>query len=252
VRRSSYNRQKDVIKDIVGDNLARQLIQYGRGVRRQLSLHPEHPDPQTVMNLSLHEALEQELSRPGMGADSPIERAWDVLEGFRGSALEYWMAITPPPYPDSAMNAAGRSFEREEDRLSWTGGVDALPFPGKRGAVPVVARSLLSDLIRTFLPEYFQRYAAEVSVFFQRKGPRLGAKTGREEYKAVQELLRGLYEQMAESIPQYTRKRMQSHASWRDMIRAASSIIGAEQWRNGLEGVSKLIRESKKGYFFVF
>ena len=103
------------------------------------------------------------------------------------------------------MNAAGQSFEREEDRLSWAGGVDALLFQEREERLQWLRGAYFVILCGSFLPEHFQRYAAEANVFFRRKGPRLDAKTGREEYKAVQEQLQGLYEQMAESIPQLGR-----------------------------------------------
>jgi hypothetical protein len=191
--------------------------------RRRLTLFPELPDPQTSLNLSLNEILELELTKPGEGEDSPVERAWDVLEGFRSSALEYWMTVTPPSYPDQELRIIGKRFEREEDRISWSGGVDAMLFEEEQRIAWLRGAYFL--ILSGSLPKHFQRYAAEQSIFWARreKGPVLDPETGRSEYEEIKRQLRTIWERMAEAVPEYARQRTQSHASWTDVVSAAKA-----------------------------
>ncbi|MCC6860783.1 MAG: hypothetical protein IT158_19605 [Bryobacterales bacterium] len=191
--------------------------------RRRLAFLPELPDPQTVLNLSLHEILELELTKRGDGADSPAARAWDMLEDFRGSALEYWMSVTPPAYPDREMNLVGKRFEREEDRLSWSGGIDRMLFEEEQRMAWLRGAYFL--ILSESLPEHFQRYAADSSNFYSRreKGPVLDPETGRKEYFEIRGQLRALYERLAPELPEYSRQRTQTHASWTDVVAAANA-----------------------------
>jgi hypothetical protein len=198
----------------------REWLVRAQAERRGLTRFPELPDPGTAMTLSLHEVLEQEL-RPQVDAAGEIERAWDVLEGFRGSALEYWMCVTPPAFPDAEMESAGRRFAAEVDRLSWAGRVDNLLFQEEERIAWL--RGAYFAILYDSLPQHFRRYAAEQRVFRKHQGTglQLNPTTGRKEYQEIHRQLRALYDQLAEVVPQYTRARTQSHVTWADVVEAA-------------------------------
>lgn len=191
--------------------------------RRGLALLPELPDPQTALDFPLHEILELELTKAGDGADSPAARAWEVLESFRGSALEYWMAVTPPPYPEREIDRIGKRFNREEDRLSWSGGVDEMLSKEEQWLAWLRGAYFL--ILSQSLPEHFQRYAAESADFYsmRAKGPVLEPEAGRKEYVEIKRQLRALYERLAAELPEYSRQRTQTHASWTDVVAAANA-----------------------------
>lgn len=205
--------------------LMHRWVEWAAQHRRRLTLFPDVPDPQTSLNLSLNETLELELTKPGEGADSPVERAWDVLECFRGSALEYWMTVTPPSYPDQELRIIGKRFEREEDRISWTGGVAEMLFEEEQRIDWLRGAYFL--ILSESLPKHFQRWAtADHNAFLahrEKGGPVLDPETGRSEYEEIKRQLRTLWERMAEAVPEYAQQRTQSHASWTDVVRAAKA-----------------------------
>lgn len=75
------------------------------------------------------------------------------------------------------------------------------------------------------LPEHFQRYAAESADFYsmRAKGPVLEPEAGRKEYVEIKRQLRALYERLAAELPEYSRQRTQTHASWTDVVAAANA-----------------------------
>jgi len=188
--------------------------------RRSLTLYPELPDPQTSLNLCLNEILELILTNPGEGTGITVARAWDVLEAFRSSALEYWMTVTPPSYPDQELNILGKHFEREEDRLSWIAGVDEMLFQEEQ--LISWLRGAYFLILSESLPKHFKRYATEQSVFWahRKRGPALDPEVGRSEYGEIKRRLHTLWERMAEAVPEYARQRAQSHANWPDLVSA--------------------------------
>jgi len=194
------------------------MLQAGK-IRRELALHPEIPDPQTALDLCLAEVLEEELGKMAEDAGSRVNKAWDVLESFRSSALDYWLAVTPPAFPDTEINVAGRRFRREEERLSWAGGVDHLLFEEERRIKWLRGAYFL--ILSQTLPEHFRRYAAERSVF-REKGSLLDSETGRKEYAEIRQQLRAIHDKLAKELPQYTRKRTEAYAAWPDVMSAAT------------------------------
>lgn len=190
-------------------------------LRRQIAIKPEFPDPQTTMNLSLHELLEWELSQGGDGAT----RAWDLLEEFRSSALEYWMAVTPPRPPDAEIDAAGHKYEREEERLAAAGRVDDLLF--KEEALLRWLRGAYFSVLYPILPFHFRRYAVDMggnaADLPDQGGLGLTPERSRQELAEIKKRLRVLYLEMQDTIPRYARARLRDHASWDEVGQAATA-----------------------------
>jgi hypothetical protein len=209
--------------------LMREWMSLAGEIRRERALRPELPDLQTAWDLCLHEVLEEELGKMAEDVASRFNEAWDVLESFRSSALDYWLAVTPPAYPDAEIHAAGRRFRREQDRLSWTGRVDQLLFEEETRIESL--RGAYLQILSPALPKHFQRHtgaplytAAEVSAYIQNrgKGPLLDPKTGRKQYAEIRQQLRAIYGKLANELPQYARKRTEAYATWPDVMSAAT------------------------------
>ena len=198
----------------------RAWIDEAGSLRRKLTLYPELPDPQAAMNMSLHEVIEQELGEGGGG--EALARVWDALEGFRGSALEYWMAVTRPlPGEEEAKSAGSPRKRRKADATKATD----RGLLAREDELIKWLRGAWFLVLHDSLPRHFERYAAESSVFqaFRERGPGLSTEVGRKEYSQVKKQLEELHQEMVAVMPLYARKRQQKWAGWTDLVSAATA-----------------------------